>query len=98
MIPGSTTKLSESIVASAATIYPKTDFVRLTGSTQVDTIVPSFGGGFSGILFVVPVDGNITVSTTGNVLGGASITALQNKVTVLVYSRGLGKWITHALS
>jgi hypothetical protein len=98
MIPGLTTKLSEETIASAATITAKTDLVRVTGSTQVDTIRPNFGGGFSGILFFVPVDGNVTISTTGNVLGGGSITALQNKVTVLVFSKTAGKWYTHALS
>jgi len=98
MIPGSTTKLTEEIVASAGTITVTKDLVRVTGNTQIDTINPRFGGGFSGIVFLVPVDNNVAVSTTGNVLGGGSITMLQNKVTVLVYSRGLGKWITHALS
>jgi hypothetical protein len=98
MIPGSTTKLSESTLASAATIYPKTDLIRVTGSTQIDNIVPAFGGGFSGILLLLPVDGALTVSTTGNVVGGGSISALQNKVTMLVYSKSQSKWYTHALS
>jgi hypothetical protein len=98
MIPGLTSKLSEEVVASAATITAKTDLIRLTGNTQVDTIRPNLGGGFSGILFIVPVDNTVVVSTTGNVAGAGSVTLLQNKVTCLVFSKGTGKWYTHALS
>lgn len=98
MIPGFTTKLSEETLASAATIAPRKDLVRVTGSTQIDNILGQFGGGFSGILFLVPVDGNVVVSTTGNVIGGGSITMLQNKITILVFSKSVGKWYTHALS
>ena len=98
MIPGVTTKLTEGVLASAATIYPKTDIVRLTGSTQVDNIIPAFGGGFGGVLFLIPADGAITISNTGNVQSAAAVSALQNKITMLVYIKALGKWITHALA
>jgi uncharacterized membrane protein len=96
MIPGTTTKLSESTVASAATIEAKSDLLRVTGTTSIATIRPHFGGGFSGILFLVPIDGNVATTTTGNV--GVAVTMLQSKVTVLVYSKTDGKWYTHALS
>lgn len=96
MIPGSTSKLTESVVASAATIAPKTDVALVSGTTSIATITPAFGGGFSGILFLIPTDGNVATTTTGNV--GVAVTMLQNKVTTLVYSRKNGKWYTHALS
>lgn len=96
MIPGSTSKLSEAVVASANTIYPKNDLILVSGTTAISTIVPAFGGGFSGILFLVPIDGNVATTTTGNV--GVAVTMLQNKVTTLVYSKKNSKWYTHALS
>jgi uncharacterized membrane protein len=97
MIPGLTSKLSESTVTAAATIVAKTDIVRISGTTSIATIKPNFGGGFSGILFLVPVTGNVATLTTGNIVGSA-VTMLQNKVTVLVYSKTDAKWYTHALS
>ncbi len=38
MIPGTTTKLSEATVASAASIVQKSDLILLTGSTAIATI------------------------------------------------------------
>jgi hypothetical protein len=91
MIPGTTSKLSESTLASAASISPKTDIVKVTGSTQINTIVPSFGGGFSGFVILVPTDGGITIGTSGNILVG--LAAAQNRSLMLIYVRSLGKWI-----
>lgn len=96
MIPGTTTKLSEAVVASAATIDAKTDLLLVSGTTSITTITPHFGGGFSGIVFLVPTSGNVATTTTGNI--GVAVTMLQNKVTVLVYSKLNSKWYTHALS
>ena len=91
MFPGSTTKLTESKLASAATIRPKTDIVLVTGAVAVNTIVPSFGGGVaSGMLILVPVDGAVTLGTTGNILVG--IAAAQNRPVWLTYIKSLGKW------
>jgi uncharacterized membrane protein len=96
MIPGITTKLSEGVIASAATIYPKTDLVRVTGTTTVSTIIPSFGGGFSGVLFLVPTDGNLVLSTAGNIMNG--VTVPDEQLCVLVYSKAEGKWHAGAIS
>lgn len=91
MLPGLSTKLSESTLASAATINPKTDIVNLTGSTQVDTIVPPLSGGRNGsILYVIPKDGNLVFGTGGNILVGATVA--QNRVCTLVYSEQNAKW------
>lgn len=97
MIPGTTTKLSESTVASAVSIDVKSDIVRVTGSTAIATLVPHFGGGFSGICFLIPVDDDVATLTTGNIVGSA-ITMLQNKITVLVFSKLDQAWYSHALS
>jgi hypothetical protein len=90
MIPGVTSKVSESTVASASTISAKTDVVKLTGTVQVDTIVPNFGGGFGGILVLIPISGSVILSTAGNILLGATITI--NRATILIYSKITGKW------
>jgi hypothetical protein len=95
MIPGTTTKVSESTLASAAKISPKTDVVYLTGSTQVDTIVPNFGGGFSGVLFLITTDGAVVLSTAGNIAKTA--TTVQNQSLTLIYSKRQGKWFPGAL-
>lgn len=97
MFPGSTTKLSEELIASATTIYPKADLIRLSGTTAVATIVPTFGGGFSGILFIVPITaGGVATTTAGNI--AAVVTMPINQVTVLVYSKLTGKWYPGAIS
>ncbi len=91
MIPGLVSKLSESVLASAATISPKTDLVHLTGSTQVNTINPPLAGGRNGnLLFVVPKDGNLVFGTSGNILVGATVA--QNRVCTFVYSEVYDKW------
>jgi len=90
MIPGTTTKVSESVLASAATINPKTDVVRITGSTQINTINPSFGGGFSGMVMLIPTDGAVTLGTSGNILVGLAMA--QNRTVNLTYLKSTGKW------
>jgi hypothetical protein len=91
MIPGITTKLSESTLASATSISPKTDIVKVTGSTTINTIVPTFGGGFGGFVILIPTDGAITIGTSGNILVG--LAAAQNRALMLIFVRSLGKWI-----
>jgi hypothetical protein len=90
MFPGLTTKVSEEKVASAATVSPKTDVLLVTGTTAIATIIPAFGGGFSGVLFIVPVDGTVGLLTTGNV--AVAVTMPQNKVSTLIYSKMNEKW------
>lgn len=90
MIPGITSKLSESTVASAATIDAKSDVVLVTGTTQVDTIIPHYGGGFGGFLILIPVDGSVVLSTAGNILVG--ITAVINRAVHLNYVKSTDSW------
>jgi hypothetical protein len=92
MFPGTTSKLSETRVASAATINAKSDIVLVTGSTQINTIQPNFGGGmFSGLVVLVPVDGSVTLGTSGNILIGVTMTI--NRSVWLVYVKSLAKWV-----
>jgi len=96
MFPGLTTKLSEEVIATAATISPKADLVRLTGTTTIETINPSFGGGFSGLLFLVPTGGNVATTTTGNIMN--AVTMVDEQLCILVYSKAEGKWHAGAIS
>ena len=97
MIPGSTTKLTESVVASATSINVKTDLVRLTGTTSIATIIPNFGGGnFSGILVLVPTAGAVALTTAGNIT--VAVTMADLRATVLVYSRTADAWYPGAIS
>lgn len=89
MIPGTTSKLSESTVASAATITAKSDVVKVTGTTQIDTITPRTGG-FGQFLVLIPVDGSVILSTSGNINIG--ITAVINRAVFLVFVKSTGKW------
>jgi len=94
MIPGTTSKASESTVASATSIVAKTDIILVTGSTQVETIVPNFGGGFSGFLVFIPTAGAVVLGTSGNILVG--ITAAQNRAVFMMFVRSLGKWVINS--
>ena len=89
MIPGQQSKLSEAIVASAATIVVKTDIVSVTGSTQIDTILAPLMGS-NVFLVLVPVDGSVVLSTAGNILVG--ITAVINRAVFMVWNKRVGKW------
>ena len=94
MIPGTTSKLTETTVPSGTTISAKSDIVKLTGTTAIQTIIPNFGAGFSGLLFLVTTGGAVTLGTSGNILTGYSIP--NNASVVLVYVKSLGKWIINA--
>jgi len=97
MFPGITTKLSEDSVASTTSITCKADLIRITGTTNIATITTGkFGGGFSGVLFLVPVDGTVNTVTTGNI--AVAVAMAQNRVTVMVYSKKTGVWYPGAIS
>lgn len=96
MIPGTTTKLSEKIEASASTIQVDKDMILLTGTTAITTLVPHFGGGFSGIVILVPTGGDVATLTTGNI--SLAVTMPDMRSTVLVYSKVNNKWYPGAIS
>jgi len=94
MIPGSVSKLTETTVGSASTIYAKSDIVKVTGSTQVNNIIPGLGLSQSQFLILVPVDGAVTLGTSGNIAVG--IAAAQNRAVFMVYVRSLSKWLINS--
>lgn len=97
MFPGITTKLSEDVVASTTTITVKADLVRITGTTNVATIVVGkYGGGFSGMCILVPTDGTVNTVTTGNI--SVAVAMPQNRATVMVYSKKNNTWYPGAIS
>jgi len=96
MIPGTTTKLSQETVATTTNVTVKADLVRLTGTTAVATINPNFGGGFSGMCILVPIDGNVDLLTTGNI--AVAVTCAQSRATLMVFSRTDALWYPGAIS
>lgn len=90
MLPGTTTKLSEVVVASTTSIDAKADMLLVSGTVSIATIVPHFGGGFSGIVIIVPTDGALPLLTTGNI--AVAVTCAQNRATPLVYSKLNDTW------
>lgn len=95
MFPGLTTKLSESTVASANDITVDSDIVKLTGNTDIETILPKFGG-FSGFLVLVSKDGAMNLLNSGNI--AIAVTLAQNKACLLVFSKEDDKWYPGAIS
>lgn len=98
MIPGRQSKTTEEVVASATTINVKADLVRITGSTQIETILsPLLLSGQGGVvIFVVAVDGAVVVGTSGNVLVGQTLA--QNRLYAFVYSNVVDKWYIHGVA
>lgn len=94
MIPGSVSKLSETTVASAASILARSDVVYVTGTTQVDTIVPALGVEQAQFCVLIPTSGSVVLSTAGNILVG--ITAVINRAVFLVWSKKLAKWVINS--
>ena len=89
MYPGTFSKLSESTLASAITLVPKTEVVRVTGTVAIVNITVPPTSNFSTVLYVVPV-GVFTWTTAGNI--GLAGTAVVGKLIVFVYSKSQNKW------
>ena len=98
MFPGRQSKITEENVASATTITVKSDLIRITGSTQIETILsPLLLSGVGGVtVMVVAVDGAVVIGTSGNVLVGVTLT--QNRLYVLTYSNIVDKWYIHSVA
>lgn len=95
MFPGLTTRASESTVASATTIRPKSDIVLLTGSTAIATIDPPFGGS-PGVIILIPTDGTLATTTAGNI--ALVVTMAQSQSCFFSYSYKNNKWYPGAIS
>lgn len=96
MIPGLVSKLSEEVIVAAATIAPKSDLVRVSGTTAIATIVAPFGGGFSGHMIFVATAAGVNTVTSGNIQTAVTLNA--NVATVFVYSKLANKWFPGALA
>ena len=95
MIPGTVSKMSESTVASAATIEANTDIVLVTGTTAINTINPGLGNFPSQFLVLIPTNAaGVTLGTSGNINVG--IAAAQNRAVFMVFVRSLGKWFINS--
>jgi len=94
MIPGVVSKLNEKTVASAATIKATADVMRVTGTTQINTIQPAHGNAYAQLLILIPVDGSVILGASGNIAVG--LTAVINRDVWLVYSRAANKWIINS--
>ena len=90
MYPGAFSKLSQSTLASAATLVPKTELVLVTGTTAIVNITVPPVTGFSTVLYLVAI-GIFTWTAAGNIaVAGTSTTA--GSVITFVYSKSTGKW------
>lgn len=88
--PGAVSKLAESTLASAATIYPKTDLVRVTGAAAIVNIKVPPTGSFSAVIYLVAL-GIFTWTAAGNIAVAGTSTAVGT-VVMMVYSKSTGKW------
>lgn len=93
MIPGTVSKLSESIISLANTITPKTEVVRVSSTattTVVVTINPVFPQNNQFMILVNSSGGTITGTTAGNIATTVSIP--NGCMCSFVYSKSSGKW------
>ena len=95
MIPGSQSKLTESVVESATTIQVKTDLARISGATQIETILSPLMGSPM-VIFLTPTAGAVVLGTSGNILIGQSMAL--NRLYMLVWSKLAAKWYIHAVA
>jgi hypothetical protein len=98
MIPGfGSTRLKEESVASAATIQIQADLIRITGTTQVNSIFsPLMGGGNSLLIFVYTNGAGVTLSAAGNI--AVSQALVTNRLYAYVWSKLAQKWIPHGVA
>jgi len=93
MIPGTVSKLSETIISLTNTITPKSDVVRVSSTattTVVVTINPPFPQNDAMMVLVNSSGGAITATTAGNIATTVSIP--NGNMCIFVYSKSSGKW------
>jgi len=84
------------VIASAATIRPTGKFVRITGNTTIDTIVPP-SDYWVGPIILFNTDASVgTLSTSGNVQLGVTLT--RYKIILLIYDPSTTKWYPSNIS
>lgn len=99
MIPGTTSKISESYLACTTSMSPKNDLIIVnstTSTTVIATVVPPYAG-FGGVMFLYnDSGGTISFVTTGNI--HVARTVPDEFLVVLCYSNLLDKWLPGAIS
>ena len=86
---GTVSKLTESTVATAATIQVKTDIVLLTGAVAIANIQPGWSG-FCQKVTLVPLGAGATLTAAGNI--AAAVALVQNRAQTLYFSKNQNKW------
>jgi hypothetical protein len=76
-------------IASAATISPKTDKVKITGTTTIQTINRP-NSYFTGPMYLYSADAAPVLGTSGNI--AKAVAGVANRVLVLMYDAGTAKW------
>lgn len=87
--PGTIGKLSEKIVASAATIDANADVLIITGTAAIATINAKSQGIAGQAVTLIPLAA-ATLVATGNIAVG--VVLVVNRAQTLVYSRTQAKW------
>ena len=87
--PGQISKLSERIVASAASIDANADVLIVTGTAAIATLVPKTPGVGNQSVILIPLAA-ATLVATGNI--SVAVALVVNRAQSLVYSRSQNKW------
>lgn len=93
-------QLGATTLASAATITPLTRFTRLTGTTEVTTIVPPNPGGYCELVFIWTTGTANGFNTGVATRGGIAIayTTVTNRPVTMYYDPRTGLWYPMAVS
>jgi len=98
MIPGLTSKLSETRISSATTIVAASDLVIITDpAIPIVNIIPNYAG-FSGLVFFVGTSAaNGVQFNVGGNIAKAALT-VQFQLLTMVYSKSTGLWYPGPIS
>jgi hypothetical protein len=96
MIPGLVSRSSEKSLALVDNFEANVDLIRISSTattTQFASIMPK--SGTLGQMLCLSNESGATINalTTGNILAASSLSLPASKMTILIYSKGLTKWI-----
>lgn len=90
MFQGTVSRLSFNTQATASEIQGNVDVVLLTGTEDIDTIVPRVSGVGAQLIHLIATGGAVALTTDGNI--SAAETIPDEKCIALVYHPSTGKW------
>lgn len=95
MIPGTVSKISEGLVVCADVIIAQNDLLLVRGQGTINTIRPGLGVAQGQMVMLLPLDGNIQLGISGNIMGVAptGIVIGRNTIVHLYFVKLLGKWV-----